>query len=253
MMARKIFSAVSVVITCYPAIALAAADPITVRFADLVRKQEVLVDPFPVSKVKYEDEKGVEQTASWSSLSGQVQREQLPNEYLFVETRKFEGGANFSIVPVKVAGTKGSYELVFRWMKYRVEYCSLSDPAAGHVRIGVGMNIVMTVVTKKGNLDVSGLGPVSAAAWANQVGGTISVGTIGLGTSSKVLSGFLTSSSITEDTVDNADKAIAVVRAVIESSDTKLTPHRLAVVERTPGACTGETPPVAPPTVKTPA
>jgi hypothetical protein len=127
-------------------------------------------------------------------------------------------------------------------MKYRVEYCNPKNQLAGHLRVGVALEVTIDASTRKANLNVAGLGPFQAAAGQDRFRGSLTVSTIGLGTNSAALGGFLGNTAISEHAAAEADKAIAVVKAVIENNDTKLTPHKLAVVERTPGACTGDLP-----------
>lgn len=209
----------------------------------LVRKQEVLLSPFPVETVTFRDPvTGAVTTVAWSTLTPAKQREQLPNEELFIEISKIQTDGSIAILPAKVTAEKGSYEFTYRWMKYRIEHCNASNPEAGHVRVGVALEITVNASTRKANLNVAGIGPFQAAASDDRFSGALTVGTIGLGTNSAALGGFLGNSAISEHAAAEADKAIAVVKAVIENNDTKLTPHKLAVIERTPGACTGALP-----------
>lgn len=208
----------------------------------LVRSKEVLLTPFPVAKVIYFDNAGTEHDVPWATLTGAVQRSQLPNESLFVEIRRVTQDGSISILPVQVTASKGEYEFVYRWMKYRTQYCSATDQSAGFMRVGVGLDVVIRVSTRKSNLNVSGLGPVTAAARDSKFTGSLNVDTIGLGTNSAALAGFLGNSGISEESANDAGKAIAVVKAVIENNETILTPHTLSVIERTPGACTGVAP-----------
>jgi hypothetical protein len=230
----------------------AIAEAQTVDPSVLIRRQEVLLSPFPVTNVKYVDQQGTARDVAWSTLSGTAQRELLPNEDTFVEIRRITSIGSLTILPAKVTAERGSYQFVYRWMKYRVQFCNPANEAAGHIRIGVGLDIVVDATTRRANLNVAGLGPLTLSASDDRFRGSMGVSTIGLGTNSAALSGFLGNSAISEHASTEADKAIAVVRAVLENNDTRLTPHQLAVVERTPGACTGEVAPAATPGVRLP-
>lgn len=216
----------------------------------LLRKQEVLLTPFPVGMVKYTDAAGVEKTVAWSTLSGKEQRAQLPNEDLFIEIRRVKQDGTISILPAKVTAGRAEYQFLYRWMKYRTEYCSPANQQAGYMRVGVGLDIKVDVSTRKAGLNVSGLGPLMASAEDDRFRGSLNISTVGLGTNSGALAGFLGNAGISEHAAAEADKAIAVVKAVIENNETLLTPHQLAVIERTSGACSGDVAPAAVPTTK---
>lgn len=208
----------------------------------LSRRQEVLLSPFPVDKVTYFDSTGVQRTVAWASLTPAQQREQLPNEQLFIEISRKKTDGSISVLPAMITAEKGSYQFTYRWMKYRIEYCNADNKEAGHLRVGVALEIEVNASTLKSNINVAGIGPFQAAAGHERFQGSLNVGTIGLGTNSAALGGFLGNDAISEHAAAEADKAIAVVKAVIENNDTKLTPHKLAVIERTPGACSGALP-----------
>jgi hypothetical protein len=228
-----------VVISAIPFAAVAAGTGVDPSI--LVRSQEVLISPFPVAEATFRDPlNGQPVTAAWATLTGQRQRELLPNEKLAVQVSRINQTGGFSILPAQVTAERGNYEFNYRWIKYQVVLCNPQVPAAGHMWVGVGLDITVRATTRRTGLNVSGLGPFSAAAADDRLRGSLSVQSIGLGTNSAALIGFLKNTEISAQSAQDADKAVAVVKAVIENNDTKLTPHTLAVVERTPGACTGE-------------
>lgn len=96
------------------------------------------------------------------------------------------------------------------------------------VYIGVGLRLTASVFVKKGTVDLSGLGAISAAAEAGKLTGTLTVQTLGI-TGKNVSSSLPLPSEINPTTIQNAILSLGAIKALLHDKDTELTPRIVGV------------------------
>jgi hypothetical protein len=204
---------------------------------------QVPLDPIQADKIRYFDPatgQMIEQY--WAALDEKTKRELMPNDEAFVQIKQKDAGGSLSILPLSVSYKKGNYNLLFRWQKYRADVCVASQPNAGRIRTGIGLEIVAEITSKKNGLNLTNLGALTAAAEREHISGSIAIKQIGLGSSSPTLATYMTNFSLNREGVTKALEAIAVAKAVLENLSNKVTPHYLAITEASPGSCTSNVP-----------
>lgn len=221
-----------VLITCisFPA----SAQPIPIEPGSWQREQE----PFPATDIKYFDTSaGQISTVNWASLDEVEKKRLMPSGDAYIEVSKIDSSGKFSILPFSSSFEKGNYSLVFRWQKYRNDFCDYNDRSAGRVLVGVALEISANIISRKSGLKLSDFGALSAAADKGWVQGSIRIRQIGLGSTSPTLGSYLTNFELSEAGVTKALEAIAVTKAVLENDKNYLTPHLLAYQENREGSC----------------
>lgn len=92
------------------------------------------------------------------------------------------------------------------------------------VYVGVGLRITADITSLEGKTDISGLGPISAAAENGQVSGSLLVQTLGI--NSEATSGaFPIQGDLNSTSIQNAIVAIGSVKALIYQDETILKPR----------------------------
>jgi hypothetical protein len=92
------------------------------------------------------------------------------------------------------------------------------------IYVGIGMRVTAEVVTKKGEVNISGLGAIAAGVQANDLKGTLVVQTLGV--NSKAISTTLPiQSDLNPTTIQNAIASIGSVKTLLWESDTVTSPR----------------------------
>jgi len=86
------------------------------------------------------------------------------------------------------------------------------------VYVGVGIRVTINLSVLSGDVDLSGLGAISAAAEANRVSGNLIIQTLGV-TGSKVTSALPLPSALNPTTIQNAIMSMATIKSALYSSD----------------------------------
>ena len=94
------------------------------------------------------------------------------------------------------------------------------------VYVGVGIRVTINLTVLSGNVELSGLGAISAAAEANKVSGNLIIQTLGI-TGSKVTSTLPLPSELNPTTIQNAIMAMATIKSALysDAGDVKITPR----------------------------
>lgn len=207
------------------------------KSAPVVSPQQPL-DPVQAEKIRHFDQTTSQMVeVYWASLDEKTKRSLLPNDEAFVQIRQKDASAGLTLLPLSTSYKKGSYELRFRWQRFRADVCSAANPNAGRIRTGIGLEVVAQINSRKNGLNLTNLGALTAAAEREQIGGSIEIRQIGLGSSSPTLATYMSSFTLNREGVTKALEAIAVAKAVLENLENKVTPHYLSITESTPGAC----------------
>lgn len=162
----------------------------------------------------------------WAAMTQDEIRSQLDLTETVIQVEKI--GRSGSITPAigSISVSKGSYRVSFLYMQYKNEACGVG----GTARVGVGMVVSAVINTNERKLTLSSLLPLVAAAEDNKVSGSLIVRTIGITSTSSVLSGYVGQNlQLTTESLIKAMESLAVVRAVLESSDARLSPNFMAV------------------------
>lgn len=187
--------------------------------------QPVLIEPMRAGQTEI-IEAGQPVQRYWASLPQSDVRRELDLTETVIQVERV--GRSGSITPAfgSVSVSKGTYRVSFLYMQYKNQACG----AGGTVRVGVGMEVRAVVETDARKLTLSSLLPLVAAAEDNKVSGSLLVRTIGITSGSSVLSGYVGQNlQLTTESLVKAMESLAVVRAVLESSDANLSPNFLAV------------------------
>lgn len=86
------------------------------------------------------------------------------------------------------------------------------------VYVGVGIRITANVTVLEGSVNLSGLGPISAAAQANRVSGSLIIQTLGI-TGSKVTTALPLPSELTPNSIQVAIQSMATIKSALFSTD----------------------------------
>jgi len=94
------------------------------------------------------------------------------------------------------------------------------------VYVGVGIRVTINLTVLSGNVELSGLGAISAAAEAKKVSGNLIIQTLGI-TGSKVTSTLPLPSELNPTTIQNAIMAMATIKSALysDAGDVKITPR----------------------------
>lgn len=174
---------------------------------------QIIVNAVPTSKY-------------WASMTQDEIRSELDLTETVIQVERI--GRSGSITPAigSISVSKGSYRVSFLYMQYKNESCGTD----GTVRVGVGMVVSAVINTSERKLTLSSLLPLVAAAEDNKVSGSLTVRTIGITSTSSVLSGYVGQNlQLTTESLIKAMESLAVVRAVLESSDARLSPNFMAI------------------------
>ncbi|GLZ89486.1 hypothetical protein Pres01_55370 [Metapseudomonas resinovorans] len=196
----------------------------------------VSIDPKSSAWIEKDSSSGVKKLY-WEDLNNEEVNKYLPIERSFVSIQKVEGDTSIGFASAKYTGSAGTYKVVIDYAKYRDETMSSSNNLA--CRVGVGVRVLATVFTTKSNIDLGNLFAISAAAKAGYLSGRIEVLKIGID-SSRLSLVLPPPTDINDTSLQNAMQAVAAIRAKLYDTDTRLTPHILAVeyskVRNTPAA-----------------
>jgi hypothetical protein len=161
----------------------------------------------------------------WDDLKNSEANANLPLERSFVSVLKVDGSANAGFVSSKYSAEAGRYRTTLDYAKFRDDAMGEKDIP---VRVGVGIRIVADITTVKSDIDLGSIFAIAFAAKAGYLKGQIEVLKIGLDSPSLSLV-LPPPTEINDTSLQNALQAVASIRAKLYDSDTKLTPHILAV------------------------
>ena len=161
----------------------------------------------------------------WDDLKNSEANSNLPLERSFVSVLKLDGSVNAGFISSKYSAAAGRYKTTLDYAKFR-------DDVMGNqnipVRVGVGVRIVADISTTKADIDLGSIFAIAFAAKAGYLKGQIEVLKIGMDSPSFSLV-LPPPTEINDTSLQNALQAVASIRAKLYDSDTKLTPHILAV------------------------
>jgi hypothetical protein len=187
------------------------------------------VEPIPQKSVEiYREEEGIFKEVPWASLSDDEIRSLLPNQSAQVSMSKIDLLGNISYLTASVSHEAGSYDIVMDYMKYRIEDAIVNDELYGSGRIGIGLRVRASVITKKSDLNLSGLTNLGMEASLDNLSGYLSVEIIGID-SKDVTNHIPLIAKLDETSIQNAMQAIAAIKSKIWDPDVHLTPHLLAI------------------------
>ena len=190
--------------------------------------QPVLIEPSKATTTEI-IEAGKPVQKYWDELTQEQRKEQLALTETVIQVERTSQSGSVTPAFGSIAVSKGTYRVSFLYMQYKNEACG-TGATAGYVRTGVGLHVTALIESDQKNLNISGLLPIVAAAEAKKVKGSLVVRTMGITNSSAVLSGYTGKNlNLSTESLIQAMESLAVVRAVIESTDAKLTPNYLAV------------------------
>jgi hypothetical protein len=179
----------------------------------------------------------------WPNLT-KDQRDQLLNQS---ETntkvyRKEEDGG-LSYLSAGIGAEKGTYRVVQYIMKYMTQPCRPGNFDAGFYRVGVGVKVQVDITTKKKNLSLGSLLPITFSANQKKLDGSITINGWGISTTNGVLQTYMGFGGKVEDpaAVTKAIESMAVANAIITDDDTVFLPYILTKQEAVPGACDAAT------------
>ena len=194
------------------------------------------IDPQPVSKVMVFDNAANAMTeVYWRSIDDEDQvRSYLPLQSAIVSVSKTDQDGKVTYATASLSGSKGTYDVIMDYMKYRVEdvYGS-SGEFLGNGRIGVGLRIKANVVTTKKNLNLGSIASIGAEANQNNITGGISVDIIGID-SKDVTNLVPLTSEIDQTSIQSALQALAAIKTKLWEDDTDITPHLIAIRQAKP-------------------
>lgn len=200
-------------------------------------KGYIPVEPIPIDVVSaYDQATGTYRNVLWASLSSAEKLALLPLQTAEVSVRKLDVTAGGKFLSSSASVSKGSYEVVMDYMKYLVDTLkSPDDVYLGNRRIGIGVRMTARVKTEKADLNIAGLGPLTAEATMGNLSGSLSVNVIGID-SRDVTNLIPITSQLDQTSIQAALQALAAVKTKMwDTSATVVTPHVVAVQQRQSG------------------
>ena len=161
----------------------------------------------------------------WDDLKNSEANSNLPLERSFVSVLKMDGSINVGFISSKYSAEAGRYKTTLDYAKFRDDVMGDKNIP---VRVGVGVRIVADISTTKADIDLGSIFAIAFAAKAGYLKGQIEVLKIGMDSPSFSLV-LPPPTEINDTSLQNALQAVASIRAKLYDSDTKLTPHILAV------------------------
>ena len=161
----------------------------------------------------------------WEDLKNSEANSNLPLERSFVSVLKVDGSVNSGFISSKYSAEAGIYKTTLDYAKFRDDVMVDKNTP---VRVGVGVRIVADISTTKADIDLGSIFAIAFAAKAGYLKGQIEVLKIGMDSPSFSLV-LPPPTEINDTSLQNALQAVASIRAKLYDSDTKLTPHILAV------------------------
>ena len=196
------------------------------------------IDPIPVDKVmRYDESTGEVEEVYWNAIADEsTVRELLPLHSARVSVSKNDISGSVSYLTAAVSGEKGSYTVIMDYMKYRVEDVSDEDSSEmiGRARIGIGLRITAVVETCQASLNIGSLLAIGLEAQRGNLRGGLSVDVIGID-SEAVTNLIPLTSEIDQTAIQAALQALASIKTKIFESETKLTPHLVAIKQAQKG------------------
>jgi hypothetical protein len=162
----------------------------------------------------------------------------LPNHTASVSTFQMQGDVGLTYIPASIGISKGKYQVVMDYMKYRDEmiYESNSSDPVGRARVGVGIRLVADLSTFKTDLNLGSLIAIGLNAKLGYLKGSLSVNVIGID-SPEVTDLIPLTSIIDETSIQAALQSLAAVKSKLhQDGGLRLTPHVVALQLDTPGA-----------------
>ena len=210
--------------------------------AYIPRGNLVLIEPFRANQLTI-IENGAPVSKYWASLTEEQRKTQMDQTDTVIQIEQRDTSGGITLPAGSVSVNKGLYRVSFTFMRFVNEPCIPSDPSAGYVRTGVGLEASLNIRSNKKNLNVSGLIPLVGAAADNKISGNMQIRTVGITSTSQVLSGYLGNNlQLSPESLGKAMESLAVVRAVLEDDKTTTSPNHMAVTESGPGSCSGKIP-----------
>ena len=192
------------------------------------------IDPVPQSKVMvYDAQSGVEKEVYWEALSVESKRTLLPIQSAHVTVTNSDLSGKISYLTSSVSGEAGSYKVVMDYMKYRV--VDVKDAKGNYIgsgHVGVGLRINAELVTKKSNLNLSGITAIGTEESKGNLTGGISVDIIGID-SRDVTNLIPLTATIDQSSIQAALQALASIKTKLWDSTT-ITPHLVATRQEQP-------------------
>ncbi|UUL82324.1 hypothetical protein [Sphingomonas qomolangmaensis] len=195
------------------------------------------LQPVVAASTVIEDSTGIN-TVYWASLTEQQRRNIYNGATMTVQVERQDASGGFTVLPGVVAVSRGQYRLRYRYQLYRETFCQPTNPGAGSVRVGVGVDIRIALSSKQGSLSVGSLVPLVGAVAAKKATGSLSINLIGAGSTSSLMQSYLTGGSeLTLDSVTKAMESLKVMQAVLDDKTQPTNPSYLEVFEKSPGSC----------------
>ncbi len=167
----------------------------------------------------------------WEAIPDSLKLLMLPLQSAQISMRKIDQNGSFSYLPAAVSGSRGNYEIILDYMKYRGENVKIDSIYIGDGRVGIGLRIVASIVTNKSNLNLAGLGSLSLEASHENISGFLSVDIFGVD-SKDITNHFPLVSKLDETSIQYALQAIATIKSKIWDKDVRITPHVIAVNQK---------------------
>lgn len=175
-----------------------------VELAEQPRRLIVPVEPEPL------DGEYVKLVNSARTKASELTLADFPNQTLNVTISTTSDDGKVSYLVAGAAVARKSYEVILDYMKYK----SLIFAGDEVYRVGIGLRVRAQVYVKKGNVNLSGLGALGAAASRQAIQRSLSVDVIGID-SKDVTIALPIPSQLSEESITSAIQAMATIKAKI--------------------------------------
>lgn len=178
---------------------------------------------------------------------------QLPDNAVRIAVRQLDATGSFGFGPAQLGAEGKSYQVILDYINadvanirfaysgadsskggqlYGLTRLDKFDATAGPtqselvvpVYVGIGLRLTANVQVLKGNVNLSSLGALAAAAQAQKITGSLIVQTLGI-TGKQVTSALPLPSELNPTTVQNAILALGSVKAIVYDQGTVVTPR----------------------------
>lgn len=210
--------------------------PESTAFTDFKPNERYYLTPTIITKVPFVIKDGNLQNVYWQSLSDSEIKSELALVHENTEVFQKTTDGKFEILANKATAKKGVYNTVYYYYVFKNYSCGgLAD---GVVAVGVGMRVIAGVKTTKANVDVSNLIPLAVSVDQNDLSGQLSVEGIGLTSANGNISSYLSSAgTLNEENIRKAVESFGIVKAVLGTTQLKLTPHALWIMAPDANKC----------------
>lgn len=174
----------------------------------------------------------------WQALTPEQWKKALQDQFTQTLVYDAKSSGSLTALPGSVTLGKGSFKLFYHNFRYKNYPCSVNNPNAGSLLVGVGIRIDIDAKFKSGSFSF-GLGQLALSASRKKISGSVEGNIVGLANSNTLsqvvgaAAGDLTYESLVE-----AGKAHAVANQAVENMVALTNPRIFGYRDLTePGAC----------------